>query len=132
MKTNDVSEKPAENRFRPYHIAILALLIVGTFIIARHEHGTQNEIPFQEEEGAVFGTTYHIKYQYNKNLHDSILARLKAIDHSLSMFNPSSTLSCINRGESMEADSLITCVWNMSQSIRSYGSSTRKYLGLWL
>lgn len=117
MKTNNVSEKPAENRFRPYHIAILALLIVGTFVIARREHGSKNEVPFQMEEGSVFGTTYHIKYQCDKDLHDSIQARLKAIDHSLSMFNPSSTVSCINRGESMEADSLITCVWNMSQSI---------------
>lgn len=117
MKIENVSDKQAENRFRPYHIAFLALLIVGTIIIARRGHGTEEKIPFQTEEGAVFGTTYHIKYQYEGNLHDSIISRLNAIDHSLSMFNPMSTVSCINRGESMKADSLITCVWNMSQSI---------------
>ena len=117
MKINNVSNKPEENRFRPYHIAFLAVLIVGTFIIAQREHGTQKGIPFQTEEGYIFGTTYHIKYQYEENLHDSIIARLNAIDHSLSMFNPNSIVSCINRGESMKADSLIVCVWNMSQSI---------------
>lgn len=106
------------NRFRPYHVAMLALLIVGTVFVATHEQSFQRrKVPFQIEEGSIFGTVYHIKYQYEDDLHDSIQARLKNVDASLSMFNPASTLSCINRGESMKADSLITCVWNMAQSI---------------
>ena len=117
MKIQNQSSQPTENRFRPYHIAFLAILIVGTIFIARRENGKQENIPFQMEEGSIFGTVYHIKYQYKEDLHDSIMARLKAIDGSLSMFNPASTVSCINRGESMKADSLITCVWNMSRSI---------------
>ena len=117
MKSENVSNTAAENRFKPYHIAVLALLIIGTIFVAHLEHGKQYAVPYHSEEGAIFGTVYHIKYQYNENLHDSIMARLKAIDQSLSMFNPMSTVSCINRGESMKADSLITCVWNMSRSI---------------
>ncbi|MBO7067379.1 MAG: FAD:protein FMN transferase [Bacteroidaceae bacterium] len=117
MKINNVSDTSAKNRFRPYHIAVLALLILGTIFIAQSEHGKQNDVPFQYEEGSVFGTVYHIKYQYADDLHDSIMGRLQAIDGSLSMFNPMSTVSCINRGENMKADSLITCVWNMSCSI---------------
>ncbi|MCR5534076.1 MAG: FAD:protein FMN transferase [Bacteroidaceae bacterium] len=112
-----MSNEPAKNHFRPYHIVFLALLIVGTIIVAHREQDTQDKVPFQMEEGSIFGTVYHIKYQYKEDLHDSIMARLKAIDGSLSMFNPASTVSCINRGESMKADSLITCVWNMSRSI---------------
>jgi thiamine biosynthesis lipoprotein len=117
MKIQNVSDQPAENRFRPYHIAFLAILIVGTIFIAHRKNGIQDNTPFQTEEGSIFGTVYHIKYQYKESLRDSILARLKDIDGSLSMFNPASTVSCINRGESMKADSLITCVWNMSRSI---------------
>ena len=117
MKMQNVSDQPTENRFRPYHIALLAVLIVGTIFVAQREHGTQDNTPFQTEEGSIFGTVYHIKYQYKESLHDSILARLKDIDASLSMFNPASTVSCINRGESMKADSLITSVWNVSRSI---------------
>ena len=117
MKSENVSNTAAENRFKPYHIAVLALLIIGTIFVAHLEHGKKYAVPYHSEEGAIFGTVYHIKYQYNENLHDSIMARLKAIDQSLSMFNPMSTVSCINRGESMKADSLITCVWNMSRSI---------------
>jgi len=112
-----MSETPVNSRFRPYHIAILTLLVLGTIFIARREHNMQGDLPFQTEEGTVFGTIYHIKYQYKETLHDSIIARLKDIDSSLSMFNPMSTVSCINRGENMKADSLITNVWNMSCSI---------------
>lgn len=117
MKINDQSKTPAENRFRPYHVALLALLVIGTIFVAHTEHRRQNAVPYHTEEGAVFGTVYHIRYQYEEELHDSISARLKEIDNSLSMFNPMSTVSCINRGENMKADSLITCVWNMSRSI---------------
>lgn len=117
MKIQNVSDQPAENRFRPYHIAFLAILIIGTIFIAHRKNGIQDNTPFQTEEGSIFGTVYHIKYQYKESLHDSILARLKNVDGSLSMFNPASTVSCINRGESMRADSLITCVWNTSRSI---------------
>ena len=117
MKTNNVSNTSTENRFEPYHIAFLAILILGTVFIAHREHSKQCVIPYHIEDGSIFGTTFHIKYQYKESLHDSILARLGAIDKSLSMFNPMSTVSCINRGECMEADSLITCVWNMSRSI---------------
>lgn len=116
MKFNQDINTPAKSRFRPYHIALLALLIIGTIFIARQKNDKQ-EVPYQMDEGSVFGTVFHVKYQYNDNLHDSIMGRLKAIDASLSMFNPKSTVSCINRGENMKADSLITCVWNMSCSI---------------
>lgn len=117
MKTNNMSNEPAKNHFRPHHILFLALLILGTIFIAHRKHGLQEKAPFQMEEGSIFGTVYHIKYQYKESLHDSIIARLNAVDGSLSMFNPMSTVSCINRGESMKADSLITCVWNMSRTI---------------
>jgi thiamine biosynthesis lipoprotein len=117
MKIKNMSEETEKNRFKPYHVALLAVLIIGTIFIAHVEHGNQDAIPYQTEEGTMFGTVYHIKYQYGENLHDSIVARMNAVDHSLSMFNPMSTVSCINRGENMTADSLITSVWNMSRSI---------------
>jgi thiamine biosynthesis lipoprotein len=117
MKINDMSNQQAKNHFRPYHIIFLVVLIMGTIFVAHRKNGMQEEVPFRTEEGNIFGTVYHIKYQYQESLHDSIIARLKAIDNSLSMFNPTSTVSFINRGEDMKADSLITCVWNMSRSI---------------
>ena len=47
MKMQNVSDQPTENRFRPYHIALLAVLIVGTIFVAQREHGTQDNTPFQ-------------------------------------------------------------------------------------
>ena len=59
MKTKNVSETPAENRFRPYHVALLALLLIGTIYVAHLEHNRQDNVPFQTEEGSVFGTVYN-------------------------------------------------------------------------
>lgn len=117
MKLNYTSDAPAENRFRPYHIAVLALLIAGTVFVARNGNGKGKDIPYQQDEGTVFGTVFHTKYQYAEDLHSSIMERLAEVDASLSMFNPKSTVSRINNGEDMQADSLITYVWNISRSI---------------
>ena len=49
--------------------------------------------------GNTWGTSYHITYQGKTALQDSIIQVLKHIDTELSMFNSSSTVSRINRGE---------------------------------
>ena len=51
------------------------------------------KLPYQSEEGAIFGTVYHVKYQYGSSLHADIMERLLAVDSSLSMFNKQSTVS---------------------------------------
>ncbi len=52
---------------------------------------------YLKDGGEVFHTTYHITYQSSKDLHQAVADELEAIDASLSMFNPHSTLSAINR-----------------------------------
>ena len=43
-----------ENRFRMWHIPVLAVLILASLMILRNKE--QRQIPFQVEEGAIFGT----------------------------------------------------------------------------
>lgn len=52
---------------------------------------------YQRNQGSVFNTSYHISYTSNKDLHVRIRQELKRFDASLSMFNPESTISHINR-----------------------------------
>lgn len=54
---------------------------------------------FFRNEGYVFGTVYHIQYEYDRDLHDTILLCLNEVDGALSMFNTSSVISRINRNE---------------------------------
>jgi len=58
-------------------------------------------------EGAIFGTTYHIKYESAQPLDSAILAELRRVDASLSVFNPQSTLSLLNAGKTNKADAML-------------------------
>ena len=103
------------SRFRLWNIPVLVILTVAAIYILRHKNLSQ--VPYQSEEGAIFGTVYHVKYQYGSSLQAEILGQLHAVDSSLSMFNKQSTVSRINAGESMQADSLLELVFQQSTAI---------------
>lgn len=84
----------------------LLVLIIGTALIIRR-HNTV----WQEDRGTAFGTVYTIKYQSNDNLKAGIEEQLRRVDASLSMFNPQSVISRVNRGEEVELDSMFLTVF---------------------
>ncbi|MCR4922210.1 MAG: FAD:protein FMN transferase [Bacteroidaceae bacterium] len=101
---------------KKWQLPFLLLLIAGTaFIIRRHNPPT--DISFQQDEGYIFGTIFHAKYQSRENLHEEIMQELNAVDASLSMFNPQSCISRINQGETIDADSLLQIVFLQALSI---------------
>ena len=53
-------------------VAFLLALIVGTILIVKQ----QRDMPYQKDEGFIFGTVYHVTYQYDKDLNNEILAEL--------------------------------------------------------
>ena len=69
-------------------MAFLQLLVIGTIWIIR----TQNDTPYQEDSGEIFGTFYHITYQSGRDLQPEIEAELRKVDASLSPFNPKSII----------------------------------------
>ena len=105
-----------KNKFRLWHIPFLFVLILGTFWIAK-TNKQQEEIPFQHNEGVIFGTVYHTTYQYGEDINAEILQVLNSVDASLSMFNPNSTIAQINAGKTDETDSLLREVFNLAQQI---------------
>lgn len=74
---------------------------------------------YRSIEGVAWNTTWHITYKSDKDLTDSVLAVVEAVDNSLSAFNPSSLVSRINRGESTEADDLLIEVMDGSRYVFS-------------
>ncbi len=103
------------SRFRLWHIPVLVVLATAAIYILRNK--SLSQVPFQSEEGAIFGTVYHVKYQYGSSLQAEILSSLHAVDSSLSMFNKQSTVSRINAGEDMRTDSLLEMVLQISTAI---------------
>lgn len=102
------------SQWRRWHLPVLLLLCAGTFFILRARNAPA---PFQHCEGTVFGTFYHMTYQSREDLQPGIEAELQRVDASLSMFNPQSTLSRLNAGEDITADSLFRAVFTLAQRV---------------
>ncbi len=107
-------EQNRKPNIKKWHIPFLTLLIIGTILIA---YNTKKPLPYQSAEGVIFGTVFHVKYQYGRSLMPEMMAALEKVDSSLSMFNEESVVSKINRGETTEADSMLLQVLQLSQKI---------------
>lgn len=79
--------------------------------------GCAEQPHWQRAEGGVWNTTYSITYRSPRALDDSIAACFGEVDRSVSVFNPASAISAINRGESDVTDRHIDSLFTLSQQI---------------
>ena len=91
----------------------LTLLIVGTILIIRQQQST----PYQKDSGTIFGTTYHITYQYDEDLQKEIVDKLKEVDDALSMFNKESIISKVNNNEPVVLNDMFVEVFQLAKEI---------------
>lgn len=92
---------------RSIAVFLLFLLVVSCGKNAEYKHFN----------GAVWHTSFHITYQSDKNLNDSIVAVMKSVEMSLSPFCDSSLISAINRNETFEVDSLFRKVFTTAKKV---------------
>lgn len=93
---------------------ILALLSLSLLI-----SGCGNKLEYKTIDGFTQGTTYHIVYSTDSpdSLNGVVDKALTDIDNSLSVYNDSSIISRINRGDDIQPDSLFIVVFNRSAEI---------------
>ncbi len=98
------------------HIAqavFLLLLIVGTVWIV----SGQRSMPYQHDEGFVFGTVYHVTYQSEQNLKEGIETEMRKVDQALSTFNKTSDISLINQNKQVKPGEMFRHVFGLAQQI---------------
>ena len=103
-------------KLKKRQIAFLVFLIVGTIYVAFNNEQAPQERTRKFSE-PIFGTVMNVTYTSAQDLHDTIMSCLRGVDASLSMFNPKSTISRINRGETDTLDSYLLDILPMAQSI---------------
>ena len=96
-----------------WQIPFLALLIIATVLIVMQ----QRSMPYQHDEGMVFGTVYNITYQYDSDLKQDIEAELQKVDNSLSPFNKGSIISKVNRNENPEVNDMFADVFTLAEEV---------------
>ncbi len=93
--------------------AFLLLLVAGSIFVIRQ----QQSLPYQKNQGKIFGTYYTIIYQHDSNLERDIQSVLNKVDASLSAFNKESVISRINRNEQVRPDDMFLNVFELGQAI---------------
>ena len=94
-------------------LPFLLFLLLGTIFIIRHQRNT----PYQHNTGYIFGTVYHITYQYDTDLNAEILAELNKVDASLSMFNKQSVITRVNNNQNIEVNDMFADVFTLAEKI---------------
>lgn len=102
---------------RKLYLALLGIIAIAGLLILLPTRREVGKGTYQHNEGTIFGTLYHAKYLYDNDLKTEIEAELQKVDASLSMFNPQSTISRINRGEMDETDEMLDEVLRLSFTI---------------
>ena len=74
-------------------------------------------MPYQHNQGFIFGTVYNITYQHSDNLEKEILKVLNEVDSSLSMFNSESVISKINSNKDVSLNEMFIEVFEKAQRI---------------
>ena len=77
---------------------------------------------YYHNQGNIFGTYYNIRYESAVDLHEEIKAQLQEVDASLSMFNPQSVISKINRNEECTTDTLFEWMYREAYTISELSS----------
>ena len=96
-----------------WQLPFLTLLIVGTILIV----GQQRSTPYQKNTGFIFGTVYNVTYQSSTDYQQEIEAALKQVDAEFSMFNDTSTVSRLNRGEKPVLSDMFLEVWRKAADV---------------
>lgn len=97
---------------RRYYAILLVLLVAvsAMFFKCERKH-------YFNQSGVVWTTEYHITYEANRSLNDSIQRILQAIDASVSPYNQSSLISALNVNKSQEADDYFVMLYHASQQV---------------
>ncbi|MFA5849416.1 MAG: FAD:protein FMN transferase [Bacteroidales bacterium] len=94
-------------------------IFTSIFLLTLITSGCSRNAAYRNIEGFTQGTTYHITYSPDiKDSLDSFVNEiLLNVDNSLSVYNDSSIISRLNRGDSVVIDSLFINVFNRSKEI---------------
>ncbi|MDE6007364.1 MAG: FAD:protein FMN transferase [Muribaculaceae bacterium] len=72
---------------------------------------------YRKAEGMVWHTSYHVTYESDRDLSDSILAAFNTVGQSLNVFDSTSLVSKVNNGDSIPVDGHFATVYEMARRV---------------
>lgn len=100
---------------------IIFPLIIAVILSAA---GCKKNSGFRYDEGAAWNTVWHVTYESDADLRDSVVSVLNEVGSSLSFFDSLSNLSAINTNKSDIADTHLQTVFRKSKEIHNLTSGS--------
>lgn len=88
-----------------------SLILPGAFLLSCNGPG------YRTAQGMIWNTSYHITYEGDKKLEDSILRVLEDVDRSLNVFDSTTTVSKVNISDTTIVDGHFIKVYKGSKTI---------------
>lgn len=96
--------------FKKYFFSLALTTLFFSVITSSCSGGSK----FRRMSGLVWNTEFHITYRHSETLDDSITRVLDEVGRSLSVFDPNSLVSKVNKADSMQVDRHFIKVYEMS------------------
>lgn len=93
----------------------LSLVLFGLAVLLLWKE--ESPVRYYHNQGQVFGTYYNIQYEGSEDFETDIQEAFQTFDNSMSMFNPASVISRINRDEDVETDTYFEQMWAEAQRV---------------
>lgn len=100
---------------KKWHLPFLLFLVAASVWVIRNNQEKQKR--YWNEEQMVFGTVMHVTYEADSSLAAGYMAELAKVDATLSMFNPNSVVSRINRGETDSTTEMFREVFMLAKEV---------------
>lgn len=92
-------------------------LLLGIIVLGILFGNCERKTVYQHAEGKMYGTFYHISYASDEDMQAELHREMDLVNASLSMFNPNSVISQINRGETDSTDMLFRKMFRMARQV---------------
>ncbi len=89
--------------------------LAATFLLA--SASCRPSAPYRHAEGVIWNTVYHMTFDGDESLADSIRPVLERVGRSLSVFDPESLVSRLKASDSCKADSMLKDIYSLSARI---------------
>lgn len=105
---------------KSYIILPLVIVVFVTLAVM----GRKGNAEYQHDSGFVFGTSYNITYQSDKNMKEEIEKVLQEVDNSLSPFNEKSVITKVNNNQPVTLSEYFLDVFNLAKEVNkeSFGA----------
>jgi len=95
----------------------LPVIVVAVILLVAFRNTADGKLTYHKNSGFVFGTSYNITYQSDRDYEDSIKAVLDSIDNALSPFNENSIITAVNNNKDINVNDDFIKVFTLAKEV---------------